>query len=254
LGLFSSCISLYQLQDDHIPYQLGDQEIQIRRVMSADSGFVFINLHEDENTSVKAGKKFLKRHPGTMYSLEHGRTRRIYFQIQGSTYHFDPNRMFTEEGIRRTLKGPEDHIMEARVMVLDFGKYVFQQLKIDQLDKIIALHNNGADEYSLRSYMPAGQYKNEAAAVHQNLTIDHDDFYFTTDSVIYEQLKARNWNVILQNNQSADDDGSLSVYLKDANVSYVNVEAQHKHKRVQLQMYLVLDSLFQLNDESADGS
>ena len=240
----TGCKSFYALKVDQVPYKLGDTEVRIRRVMNADSGFVFINLHENENTSVKSARKYLKRHPGKMFILNHSGARRVNFVLNGSAYHFDPNRMFTEEGIRRTLKGSGPNRNQAEFAIAEFGRYVYQQLKIHELKKIVALHNNGPDEFSLLSYLPDGEYSQDASAVFQNQSMDHDDFFFTTDTLIFEELKARNWNVALQDNRQASDDGSLSVHLRANNISYVNVEAEQGHRKTQYKMYLVLDSVY----------
>ena len=56
------------------------------------------------------------------------------------------------------------------------------------------------------------------------------EFYFITTARLYGLLTPTGFNVILQNNAKATDDGSLSVYFGQRNIEYVNIEAQHGHK------------------------
>ena len=86
------------------PYTLGETQINITTyTQPASDGSVglysFINLHENENTSVVAAKTLIyQKGGGSITFLEHGGTRDIYFVFNGVNYSIDPNRMFTMEG------------------------------------------------------------------------------------------------------------------------------------------------------------
>jgi D-alanyl-D-alanine dipeptidase len=107
---------------------------------------------------------------------------------------------------------------------------------------IIALHNNTEAEYSVSSYAAGGPLEKEAAAVaiatnaDDKSPRDPDDFFFVTDRRLFDALAARNWNVVLQDNERATDDGSLSVLCGMKGIPYINVEAQHEHRDVQESM------------------
>ena len=63
--------------------------------------FSFLNLHENENTSVVAAKALIyQKGGGSITFLQHGLplTRDITFQYNGVSYTIDPNRMFTMPG------------------------------------------------------------------------------------------------------------------------------------------------------------
>jgi hypothetical protein len=64
----------------------------------------FLNLHENENTSVVAARSFLYVNGGSLVKFANGPNRLISFKLSGKTYSFDPNRMFTPEGIKSTLQ------------------------------------------------------------------------------------------------------------------------------------------------------
>ena len=73
--------------------------------------------------------------------------------------------------------------------------------------------------------------------------MDPDDFIYTTDSFIFEQMKAHEINVILQDNSDPVDDGSLSVYCGKKGLKYVNIETQHGHFEEQIALIELIYSI-----------
>ena len=59
---------------------------------------------------------------------------------------------------------------------------------------------------------------------------------FVTDRALYDALVGEGFNAVLQDNDAATDDGSLSVWAAREGVPYVNVEAQHGHRAEQAAM------------------
>src|SRR5688500_18879742 len=100
----------------------------------------------------------------------------------------------------------------------------------------IALHNNADEGYSILSYNTDPLLRQSAKAVHRNKTLDADNFFITTNATLLHMLKKENYNVVLQNNATAIDDGSLSVYMGKTHSAYVNVEAQHGNLQEQARM------------------
>ncbi|MEM7700105.1 MAG: M15 family peptidase, partial [Verrucomicrobiota bacterium] len=107
---------------------------------------------------------------------------------------------------------------------------------------VIALHNNTDGGYSLLSYLPGGSEAAAGADVHRS-GADTDNFFLVTQERLFRSLKARNFNVALQDNRNAPEDGSLSVYCGKKGISYINVEAQHGDSAAQTQM---LKALFEI--------
>src|SRR5688572_25360199 len=64
------------------------------------SAVSFINLHDDENTSVKAGEHFISEYGGSLLQLQHTGKRNFSFMLNGQTFSFDPNRIFTSNGLK----------------------------------------------------------------------------------------------------------------------------------------------------------
>ncbi len=246
-----SCSS-YRLSKQKVSYPLMENTITIHKVTSKPrkgkeetASYVFFNMHENENTSVRAVKKFLKENPGVLFYLEHDGNRIISFRMDGEIYRFDPNRIFTDEGIRKTLLRHGHFSKEGHDVVQGFGTFLIKTTAAYAQSGYVALHNNGPNAYSIMSYQAGGQYEADAQAIHQNEEMDIDDFYFTTDSLLFAELSNKNWNVVLQNNEEGLDDGSLSIYTGRKGIRYVNIEAEHGHKKAQLKMIDVLSGIWE---------
>ena len=119
--------------------------------------------------------------------------------------------------------------------------------KIPESKTLVSVHNNTNGAYSLLSYAKGGSLQKDAEMLHQNKQQDADDFFITTDAAIFNYLKEANYNVVLQHNTHATDDGSLSIFYGRKNKSYVNVEAEHGHLAEQKKML----ACFSRNDGSS---
>lgn len=242
------CITLTScansLQNISVEYPLGDDYVGVRKIESKRDAHanrtVYINLHENESTSVKAAKKFIRKNGGVIYMLHQNKKRNVVFNQGGQKYQFDPNRIFTDEGIRKTMVRFGNFSKDAHRTVSGLSDYLIQNIRKSNPAYIIALHNNTEANYSLESYEPGGIYEKDALAVHKNPAMDADDFYFTTSNDLYDQLKARDENSVMQNNAKGTDDGSLSIFAGRHEMNYVNIEAQHKHKQEQYRMINLL--------------
>lgn len=61
------------------------------------------------------------------------------------------------------------------------------------------------------------------------------EFFYTTDLRLFNSLK-RKFSIVLQDNRTVIDDGSLSIYCGRNNISYINVEAKYDCYKEQLEM------------------
>ena len=218
---------------------IGDTPISVTEHFSnGQSNITFVNVHEDEQTSIKAMRNMsLDRGINYIY-LKHEGTRRITFSLKNQTYNFDPNRMFTETGRKLTLTDGELYSDKAEEELQLFSENFLH--KLDSTEVIIALHNNTPDEYSILSYLPGGSESENTEEVYVNQSMDSDDFIYTTDKDIYNEMVDLKINVILQNNTHNIDDGSLSIYCGQHNIRYINIETEHGHLHAQLNFMEVL--------------
>jgi uncharacterized protein YaiI (UPF0178 family) len=218
-------------------YRLGSEKIQVQTTcyIPCKDDLSFINVHENESTSVEAAGSLLNDIGGKMMVLKHNKSRYISFYIGNKKYIIDPNRIFTKKGIDATLKNLGPHSAEAANEVAAFAQHILTNF-VDGKSLVVALHNNTDENYSIASYLKGGDEARNAADVFINAAMDKDDFIVTTDSSLFRRIKERNINVVLQDNKRAVDDGSLSIYAARKNIPYLNIEAQSGHLKEQIQM------------------
>ncbi len=67
-------------------------------------GIVMMSLHDDEATAIETSRQVLRKAGGYLIKINNDSARFIRFKLNGVTYKFDPNRIFTETGIISSLK------------------------------------------------------------------------------------------------------------------------------------------------------
>ncbi|MCU0333704.1 MAG: hypothetical protein MUF62_01495 [Chitinophagaceae bacterium] len=223
--------------------KLGNTLIQWLQFCSHPSpGISWVHVHENETTSVAATRALIDSlGKGCLVSWRHSPD-----SLQPQRY--DPNRIYTPEGLKKTLQANGAYSKPGftaaqRVARQFISKYV------DGNRLVVALHNNSdGGGLHIKSYLPGGEYANDAAEVFVNEAEDIDDFFYTTDRRIFDFLKARGFNILLQNNASVTNDGSLSVYCGYQQMAYLNIEAQQGHlqeqKRMMLAVFDMIETLF----------
>jgi hypothetical protein len=182
---------------------------------------VFINLHENENTSVKAAEDYLYENGGRLVRLKTSGVRNVSFQANNKIFAFDPNRIYTVAGRQATLtalSGTIDSIAEKAVS--DFSEIILNSY-INNSPLVIALHNNTDQNLSVLSYQNDQAKIENAGLTHVNPAMDPDDFILTSDTTIFNYLKEKNINAVWENVNVIKDDGSLSVYAALNNIPYI---------------------------------
>lgn len=220
----------------NLAYQLGDTWMNITTYTQPNADgqtglYSFINLHQNENTSVVAAKTLIyQKGGGSIVFLQHGGTRDVEFTFQGNYYSIDPNRMFTWAGLEANLQPWNE---EAAVLVAEFARTVLDVYNFDNQSIVLALHNN-SPSYSALDYLPGEVYADDASEVHiGDLFTPRDFFYISngpTGQALYDCLVAQDFSAVLQvpyhaPNSTLTDDGSLSVYAALKLKPYVNTEA-----------------------------
>lgn len=191
-----------------------------------------MQLHHNETTAAEVAQQFSDSLQIAFIQILNAEKRLIDFENSGDTYCFDPNRMFSKEGIEASLRIRSKYSEEALIIVDSFGKLVLNLLNNKT---VVAVHNNTDEAFTLNDYID-----NETGLVHNNASLDADDFFITTDSTVYERLKEKNFNVVWEWSDKLKDDGSLSIYCSRNNIRYVNVEAEHGHRKEQAAMLQAL--------------
>lgn len=226
-------------------FQIGDTTIHVRTTQIERARPTFLNLHDDENTSVSAGKRILRQSGGRLIELEHGSKRLISFDLAGQTYRFDPNRIFSASGVTATLTRTKNYSTTAHVAVEEFASRFIEDFHLDHEPVIIALHNTGGGGLSINSYLATGDKPTTASAVHVSTNRFAGDFFYVTDRRFFDYLKARDFNVTLQDDTNVPDDGSASVYFARKVIPYLNIEADHSHLDEQIEMVRIAREMVQ---------
>jgi hypothetical protein len=234
LTFFACCIPCFLFpQEKIIPkhrfidHRLGHELIRISVYEYGNhNGIVYINLHSDETASVDAAVNILERKGGLLIKIENGNKRNITFRLDNGVYAFDPNRIFSRVGIQHTLGRFKNTSEEAIETVEAFASRIISLIP-DEPACVIALHNNTEGGLAINSYLPGARYEKDAKEVYVNPGEDPDDFFLTTDSLLFDVLAKARFNIVLQDNERVEQDGSLSVYCGERNIRYLNCETQH---------------------------
>ncbi len=206
--------------------RVGDEPVRIQQIVG--HGKTYVHVHHNEQTALKAAKAVIKEDGGSLITLIHSGGRNIVFHLDKERYEFDPNRIFTDVGIKKTLTQYSHYSPEAHAEVKKLA------LKIEELippGKVIAVHNNSS--YSLKDYLPGHNLAKEAKKLYMNPEGYYRNFYLVTKLSDYLRLKMEGFNGVLQK-PNATDDGSLSILM--AKNEYINVEAGYDQLKEQIQM------------------
>lgn len=209
------------------PVMVGNEKVLIK-VWKGEGRKTFVHLHQNETTALKAAKAVFRQQGAGLLTLEHSGGRTIHFQLKHQRFEFDPNRIFSDKGIRATLERYSRYTPEAHQEVKKLAQQILKRLPAG---RVVAVHNNRG--YSIRDYLPGHELAAEAKAVYLSPKHYFRNFYLLTQDKDYLYYKKLGLNGVLQA-ESASDDGSLSVLLRQK--SYMNVEAGYDQLAEQINM------------------
>jgi len=230
---------------------LGEEKVWVHVHSGPQAGLTFVNLHDDENTCVEAAKQYIRDHGGRLVELRHGRGRDVVIRRNGIKHRFDPNRMFSDGGLQKSLAHFENHTRENMALVARFRQQVVDLVGIEQGKAIVAVHNNTEGRLTIHDFKPGGLYGDGTQEVFVSPTEDPDDFFVTNAPALYNALVSLRYNVALMAEKSPTDRGTLARYVHEAGGIYVNIEAQHGHLKKQL---LMLENLGPLLEAATNVS
>ena len=99
LLLSSACATRHALR-------VGDTRVIIEKTQHG-VGKNFIHVHQNETTALRAAKAVVAQEGGSVMTLVHSGGRNIVFHLDKKRYEFDPNRIYTDEGIKKHLPNSE---------------------------------------------------------------------------------------------------------------------------------------------------
>ncbi len=214
---------------------LGEERVWVHVHESPTPGLTFVNIHDDENTALEAAKLYIRDHGGRLVELRHGRGRTVVIRRNGVLDRFDPNRMFTENGLRHSLYLFGTLSDENYAPIADFARKVAGFISIEKGKAIISVHNNTPGKLTIHDFKPGQWYGRDSREVFINPAEDPDNFFFTNSPVLFRALKTLRYNVVLMV-PDPPDRGTLGNYVNNAGGIYVLVEAEHGHLSSQVRM------------------
>lgn len=225
-------------------YMVGDREIKVVEHSCGEGGLTIFNMHDDEDTAVEASLEVIGKYGGRLIELRHTGQRLISFHLGTGAYQVDPNRIFTEEGLRKTLERYSAYSRPAFDEVRSFASRLLADYGLTDAGLVVTAHNNGSGAYSAASYLPGAEYENDVAEVFIEEGSDPDDFFFVTTPAAFTALRDAGFNVVLQDNGTVTDDGSLSVLAGRKGIPYINCEAEKGHRAAQVRMLGAVARIF----------
>ena len=217
--------------------QLGDSIIQVVKV-EGERDILLMNVHENEQTAIASMVQGNYKLNLPFVFLHQNKQRRIAFAANDTLYSIDPNRIYTDTGRVRTLKDSMHYSSFGLSQTKKLADLVLAEL--NGKEWLITLHNNTDSNYSILSYTEDGGEAENTGELFINAKEDPDDFVYTTDKTLYEFLKAKKVNVILQSEDAFVDDGSLSVYCGINGIRYANIETEHGQFSKQIELLNLL--------------
>lgn len=185
---------------------------------------VYYHPHENEHGSAVIARHQVRDFGGRLLEIRSQGERLITFRLKGLTYSFDPDRMFTDTGLRRSL-------IHSGAFVTDAALASAQALRnpvLSQLGKgrnpIVGVQNNAEDGVDVLSYQKGGPMEDHALKVALNPKEKPHNFFVVLDERLFLKLHHAGFNAVLQSPASPDD-GSLAVYCRQRKWPYVNVVA-----------------------------
>lgn len=207
---------------------VGDEKVVIQQIKG--KGKTYVHVHQNEQTALKAARTVVRREGSSLLTLIHSGGRNIVFHLNNQRYEFDPNRIYTDKGIKKTLMQYSSYSTAAHKEVKKLANEIKYRLPAG---KVIAVHNNSS--YSLKDYLPGHELAHDAQKLHMLPDNYFRNFYLVTQAKDYLRLKVAGFNGVLQK-PAATDDGSLSIYL--AKREYINVEAGYDQLHEQINMLM----------------
>jgi hypothetical protein len=203
---------------------------------------MFLVIHDDENTSTRVAYAAMDDFGASLLELKNDGKYHYTLLYDSSAYVFNPNRIFSLNGIEGTLSqmgpcSPEvvGHI--DRFANLVAGAFFYLP------EFIVALHNNRNGGFSIESYLSDTLLMPVAERVAVHAGRDPDDFFYVTDPVHFDLLSEQGFNVVLQARSPFADDGSMSVWCARMGIPYINIEAEHGRDEEQRLMLEAVRSL-----------
>ena len=209
----------------------------------------FFHMHENEVTAKATGSEAVRKNGGTFMYLDHSGTgRNMTVRLDNVTYEFDPNRIFTDKGLReRTSPTPTAaHFQKLKLFVNWLERNILLGRQKRKFSTLVALHNNTDDDAhgELLSILTEKKLIDiDNRLVNINPQWDIDNFFIATQKPTYDRMvQTFNPNISLIMERPRDI-GYLSNWAINRQIDFVTIEAQHSDSVANRRMIELVQSL-----------
>lgn len=228
---------------------LGEEKVWVDIYERTGADITLLNLHDNENTSVEAGLAFIEKYGGRLIELRHGRGREVVVRLDGVLNRFDPNRMFTDVGLRKSLEYFQNNNDEVFAIAAAFRDSVIRLFDVRKGMLVIALHNNTPSKMTIKDFRVGEWYGDDTEEVSINPQEDPDNFFVVTQAELYSALYSSGYNVALKATYPPDR-GMLIDYCENKGALYVTIETEHGKRKKQEEM---LETIWKILKEKSMG-
>ena len=205
--------------------------IQFKVIKNGESNRRFIWIHGDEKTAAILLKRHLKDNYGTAFLIENNK-REVYI----NDYMVDPNRIFSKAGVEKNLIKFNGNISKTAIdkmvnLIANDKENFFDRITPPNRGLLIALHNN-MHAYTIEDEIPLSTEISLKNSEHPH----HHNFFICTNRDDYNLLSKSPYNVVLQETDPEEDNGSLSWFANRKGVRFINIETRLGYLSTQTKM------------------
>ena len=148
----------------------------------------------------------------------------------------DPNRIFSKAGVEKNLIKFNGNISKTDVdqmvnLIANDKEKFFDRITPPNGGLLIALHNN-LHAYSIDDEIPFSTEISLKNSEHPH----HHNFFICTNRDDYNILSKSAYNVVLQETDPEEDNGSLSWFANRKGVRFINIETRLGYLSIQTKM------------------
>jgi len=238
--------------------------IKIYENTSKRTPLIFVSLHHNERLGRHLAKNAIEAKGGKMFevvSVESNRLlRNVHFKHAGRELCIDPNRVFSEDGIKATLSYSDfgegcENVKDAEAIALTKSVEVVNAIRAFQVkllswilpktknEILVSVHNNlkisldnfydinDNDEFPNNE----GTYIAHTDLVNADKEYNHDFFMVSNNSLFAKLVAARRdkddkqvFSIAVQKENPNEKKGYLSTFCSRNGHNYILIEAKHK--------------------------
>lgn len=229
---------------EKIAYRLGDTSIFLNRYTAHDGkGLTYFHPHSSEPTSLETSLQVIAEYGGVVVSFDNVPNRYVSFKLEGKDYSFDPNRIYTKDGVEDNLKLLGAYSRKAEDEVFRFSQWLSGVLSAS---RVFAIHNNMNKGYNVLSYRHKdGSLAKGVKAINIVPKNNTGNFVYTTNAALFLAAKESGFNAVLQGKDVVDD-GSYSVFAMKKGIDYINVETQRTYAADDLKLIKFVNAFYNI--------